>query len=57
MLRDGEEGAGCEERADSGMKDQATRRTPDFTLVSILLWCPHLEIFHLLVILNLASYR
>jgi len=42
-----------EERTDSGMKDQAIRTRT----VLILLWCPHLEILHLLVILNLASQK
>lgn len=42
-----------EERTDSEVKNQAIgTRT-----VLILLWCPHLEILHLLVILNLASQK
>lgn len=42
-----------EERTDSGMKDQAIRTRTAL----ILLWCPHLEIRCLLVILNLPSQK
>ena len=42
-----------EERTDSGIKDQAIGTWT----VLILLWCPHSEILHLLVILSLASQK